>query len=642
MRRGVLSRVAASGAATLLAAGLVLMTGPAAQAHADIAWTAPAAGERVERAPDEVVLHLTESVVLDRTTVTLVDARGVAVPVSRPTMSRDDDLDLRSPVSLHLPLPDLPPSTYHVAWRTVSADDMHSTYGTVVFGVGTDVSPGDTADGTEAAGTPTWRAPFEAALRWLGFVGLAALLGATVLDLLGADADPRARRLARRGGVLASAAAVGSAVLLLVADAAALTSSRYGAVWAGYTALLGTATLLARHAGSADRPRTGRLRAQAGVLVVASLAAAVSALVGHAAGASTTPARTAVVTAAHLLSTALWSGLLVALVAVRGRRQLLRRVAFVAAPAVGVSVLTGLVLTGLLVPSAGALGGSGYGRLVSVKVLLVAVAALLGAVNATRSRRRSRRGPGAARPARSRAVLAEAVVLVAVLGAAALLGSLAPPTSPRWAPTPTWRADTESRTAAADDLLVTVAVTPNRPGSAFVATQVVSTRRPDPGPVTGVDVAVGDLAAAPAVDQGRGTWLSPAVDLLRSGPEGVTVTVHRADLPDTTVRVPWTVAPRPGTQAAGAATAPAVRLAATLLGVTLVLAATGLAGATWRGRRRRPQAPADAPAPRPGPRDDGGAVRVAQTAGVGHSGSVTANRPAGGGAGPKGPARRTS
>jgi len=120
------------------------------------------------------------------------------------------------------------------------------------------------------------------------------------------------------------------------------------------------------------------------------------------------------------------------------------------------------------------------------------------------------------------------------------------------------------------------------------------------------------------------------------------VTVHRADLPDTTVRVPWTVAPRPGTQAAGAATAPAVRLAVTLLGVTLGLAATGLAGAAWRGRRRRPQAPADAPAPGPGPRDDGGVVRVAQTAGVGHSGIVTANRPAGGGAGPNGPARRTS
>ncbi len=638
MRRAVLRRGAAAVAAAVLAAGLVLVTGPAAQAHADIAWTVPPAGERVEQAPDEVVLQLTEAVVLDRTTVTLVDARGVDVALPRPTLTRDDDLDVRSPVSLHVALPDLAPSTYHVAWRTVSADDMHSTYGTFVFGVGTDVTPDPSLDGVDSAGTPRWRAPIEAALRWLGFVGLAALLGATVVDLLDAGAHARARRLARRGGALACTAAVGTAGLLLAADAAALTSSRYGAVWAGYSALLGAATALARRAEN-----QARLRTQVAVLAAASVAAAVSALVGHPAGASATPARTALVTAAHLLATALWSGMLVALVAVRARRGLLRRVALVAAPAVGVSALTGLVLAGLLVPSTGALGGSAYGRLMTVKVVLVTAAALLGAVNATRARRRARRTPVAgAGPAGSRVVTAEALVLVTVLGAAALLGTFAPPTSPRWAPTPTWQADSEPRTAAGDDLLVTVVVTPNRPGSAFVATQVVSTRRPDPGPVTGVDVAVGDLTAVPAADQGGGTWLSPAVDLRRSGPAGVTVTVHRADLPDTTVRVPWTVAPRPGTQAAGAATAPAVRLAVTLLGVTLVLAATGLAGAAWRGRRRRPQAPADAPAPGPGPRDDGGVVRVAQTAGVGHSGIVTANRPAGGGAGPNGPARRTS
>lgn len=574
-------------AAAAVAVGLVVLTGPAATAHADVDRSDPANGRRLEVAPTQVSVTLTEPVEPDRTRVRVVDDAGRVVPVGPVRVTAVDAARIDGPVTVTVPLGEtLRTGSYHVAWRTVSSSDMHSTYGTFTFGVGTTVAA--SAEVSSAAGGV--RLPAETLLRWGVFTGLAGLLGASCVALLAARRTGGTAAVDRllRLGALSGAGAVTAAALLeavLVAGApSAAWASDFGRVWAVVLALLLVAALTARRAA---RTATGRARSVGLALAAAAAACTASGFVGHAAAVRGAGWVTAV-TAAHLLSTALWTGTVLALVVLgAARRPVLGAVAAVAGPAAAVSLASGLLLAGVLVPSLGAATGSDYGRVLVLKLLLVAGAVVLGAANsgvlgALRRRWGRGRARGAAGPAGARFVTAEAAVLLGVLALAGVLGSSGPPTAVRWAPTPTSVADGAPVTQSLDDLLVGVSATPNVPGQNFVTVDVRNTRRPAPGPVTAVVVAVGGAAAAPARAQGDGTWLLPTDALARSGPVDVAVRVTRGGLPDVSGRWTWTVAAAPGTEQGGRSTRPLV-----VLGLVVVL---GTAAAAGRGSLRRRRA----------------------------------------------------
>jgi hypothetical protein len=116
--------------------------------------------------------------------------------------------------------------------------------------------------------------------------------------------------------------------------------------------------------------------------------------------------------------------------------------------------------------------------------------------------------------------------------------------------------------------------------------------------VTGVDLRVGALTAT-ATSLGGGHWSADLVDV-PAGPTRLTVTVHRAGLPDVVTRQRWTVASPPDGQQRIVSDAPVGRdlhlLAAGLAGLLaaaggLVLARRGLAS------RRTPRTVAHEPEP---------------------------------------------
>jgi hypothetical protein len=100
----------------------------------------------------------------------------------------------------------------------------------------------------------------------------------------------------------------------------------------------------------------------------------------------------------------------------------------------------------------------------------------------------------------------------------------------------------ETRTAQVADLVVSVSVTPNRPGSNAVTLLVSSSRRPPLAPVDAVEVALATAAATRPIVLRQlepGQYAGTAV-LDAAGPARLTATVHRAktSLP---VEVEWSV-----------------------------------------------------------------------------------------------------
>ena len=579
-------------ALALAAAALVVSASPAA-AHADYVGSSPGNGESVVESPDELVIDLSESVELSATQVTLLDDTGAVIPVGRVSLRSDDPSDRESPTSLAVPLPELPDGSYRVQWSTLSSDDLHITEGAIVFAVGAGaVAPDAVSAGSAPPG------PAETALRWLAALGLALLVGGSLTDdRMNGTTSPRWPSVRRRlrwtivaGGALVVAVEFLRSARALVAGADLMTGGWFAAPllprWAdllGTTVVLGLATAAAvvrERRGGADLPRTwaglGYLATVAGMVLVARH--------GHA---SADGAGAIAVSAGHLVATAAWLGVtvaagLVVVAAVRDQDRLLagralRRMTPVAVAAAVAAAVTGLVLAGVLVPSVGALGGSGYGRAILTKVVLVAVAGALGLASAVMLRRR-----GAALRA---LVLTELGVLAAAALVGGLMASSSPPSQPQWRPTADIPPTTGSLSYDVDDLVVTVTVSPNRPGDNFITVGAYQTRTPSPGRVEGVVVQVAGQPAVPAVSQPDNLWVAPTPRALQSGTVDLEVTIDRAGMLPTTLSATWQVAPAAGAEQGGAALAPLIWLVLSAAAVVTLLALLAWAG--WRRARRR-------------------------------------------------------
>jgi copper transport protein len=83
--------------------------------------------------------------------------------MGKPELIRAAAAGPKDPSTLRVTLPPLPPDTYRVSWTTVSSDDLHTTAGTLVFGVQRAVAPEAAAlpaDPLPRAGEVARRAPF--------------------------------------------------------------------------------------------------------------------------------------------------------------------------------------------------------------------------------------------------------------------------------------------------------------------------------------------------------------------------------------------------------------------------------------------------------------------------------------------------
>ncbi|GAA2495831.1 copper resistance CopC/CopD family protein [Terrabacter carboxydivorans] len=550
-----LRRVLVTLAVALGTALLVGLGASPALAHAYLESSSPGDGVTLAAAPRTVELHFTEHVVLEATEITVVAGDGRRLAPTHLTLAEGEE-DQEAPATVVATMPSLGVGAYHVSWRTLSSDDLHESSGTFAFGIQSEV---------QASGpSETNPDPFELVGRWAVLAGIGAGLGALVvgglLGTLPSDTARMPRAWLRRQ---AARLLVVGAVLALVVAAVDLVRFGAGAFTPGYAvrwglreaALAGAATGLWR--GSVR----GSWRGAAAALGAAGL---LTVSIGHF-GLRGGP--TWVVTSTvHLLAALLWVGAVAALALLGVRsaqlglsgaqvRSVLKGFRVPATASVIVVAVTGVYLASDVVVSVDAVLLTTYGRVLLAKVALAGVGGLVALVTT----RRLHAGDVAGRQARRPLVGLEALGLLAVVALAGVLATGQPAVSPRLV---TEQAPSVIDDRPVADLQQTVALRPNRPGASVALVDVLDTRRPSPGPVTAVSVAVHAVAGGRAVPSGSDTaagalasgtataatavtptrWSATLV-LPAAGPVDLDVVVHRRGVDDVRSTVHWVVGP---------------------------------------------------------------------------------------------------
>jgi copper transport protein len=432
----------------VIAVLMAAMTGTAS-AHAVLDSSTPADGSRLDRSPATVTLHFDEAVapIARETRVLDESLRTVSTSVSK-SRSSTVTIGLR---------PSLPVGTYIVQFRVISADS-HPVTGTISFGVG--VSPGAGA----AANAPPPTAPHAVSLtldvfRVAGWVALVLLAGLPLVCLLIWPVGLRTRRVQRlvwSGWILSYVSLLGEVLVRGPYDAAeglgrsfdsgllhATLSSRLGSLLEAQAvlltvalpvlwALMPTTSTSAATSASAATPAPGPTErppvfwSSAGA-VLAVLLWGTNAAAGHAGAGFLWPLWTGV-TAIHLAATATWLAGLTALAVVLLRRRhrsgssdgALLRWSSVATVAVVLLLGTGTAQSLRSIDSVAELTATHYGKLLLIKVGLVAVMLLLGLLGRIWVRRNG--GTNALR----RTVTGELAIGIVVLAVTSALSTTAP------------------------------------------------------------------------------------------------------------------------------------------------------------------------------------------------------------------------
>ncbi|MEZ0448686.1 copper resistance protein CopC [Cellulomonas sp. ICMP 17802] len=598
--------------ACVLVAGVLLalvLSAPAAQAHALLVRSDPASGSALTASPSAVTLWFDEEISARLSSARLVDGGGREVAGTRVAVPTEDGKVLT------LALPVLGSGTYGVLWQVLAQDDGHTSSGTVVFTVGA-----ASAAPSPAVGASTGPTPQAVALRWARLVALAGLVGAlAVLGIVvGRSRRPSlpapllvtARTARARLLVLGSlAAALGALVGL--ADLAAqvgllrppagswaatagglLGGTRWGRLWLGReVALLAALVLLA-----ALRSPRGSTRARRAVACAAAAAAlavvVIEALGSHAAALDPDPTTAVVADAVHILCACLWLGAVAALAVllwphasgasgVALARECRTAFTRVVLASVGLVLVTGLYGAGRQIASVDDLTGTAYGRALLVKVALVAVVLVLGLLNSTTLHGARLLGRG--RPFSRRLVVVEAGVGAALLVAVGLLVETAPRGDAAVPPS----ASVEVASGSVGDLLVTLAATPSRPGLNGFTVTVTSTRRPAPAAIDAVrlELAIGGETSEVVLRQVAAERYFGTADVTAAGLVRVDALVDRAGT-RVVVPVAWRVDP-PADPVEARPLAPYADVLAALLVVASVVA---VLVHLRSGRRRAPAA----------------------------------------------------
>lgn len=476
-----------------LVGSLLALAGPAspAAAHAFLNESDPADGAVVDTAPERVTLTFSEPVrpVPDR--VLAVGPDGERVDAGEPSAE--------GPV-LTVPLEATDArGTYLVSFRVISADS-HPVSGALTFSVGapsqTPPLPGGGGAGDGIASTAL------SVVKYFGYAGVVLVVGPAVVL-----AGLWPRRLSRRGparllwtgaGVVAVTTllslwlqvpyATGQALsLTAVADVPEVLGTTAGRAHLVRLAVLAAAVWLLRPLVAGRATRSDLLLA--GALGVVGLGT--WPMSGHAVSAPL-PAVAVASGTVHLAAAALWAGgLLMLAMFVLPRADARERGAILpvwsgwAAGSVGLVVLAGAVRALLETGSVEAALTTGYGRLLLVKLGLVAAALAV----ATGARRLVRHRLAVARAGTLRAVVAvEAGLLAVVLGLSAGLVQTTPARTEAAGPLPSVAADYLSTTVDSELYSLEVIVDPAAVGTNTVHL-IAYTHDGDPLPVVEWDAS---------------------------------------------------------------------------------------------------------------------------------------------------------
>ena len=392
-------------AVCVLAAVAVVAVPGVAGAHAVLASSRPEAGQRLGTSPGVVVLEFTEPLNQKLSRATVTDPAGRAF-----TGGVTGGQEIRVALTTNAP------GVYTVGWVSVSTLDGHAVRGSFQFGVG--VSPGagsaETAQTTPGAGDLA-----IGLLRWVEYLALLLAVGMLLLRRLVRGRSEL--EWVRPGLMLPLAVALGSGIAVVASESfSAAGSASLAALW-NYltTGLPGVARLsrlgleaLALFAAVVGAPTPW-------VLVTAAIGALAAS--GH--GAAIHPTWWGItVDAVHLLAAGVWAGGILDLATQRppggwrspDGRALLVRFSPPALTAFTVTVGFGAIQAIQELGTVHALVGSSYGRVLLVKIGLVAVMVPLSLV-AWRLRRPHLRFEG--------------TLAIAVVAAAAILAAFPIPPS---------------------------------------------------------------------------------------------------------------------------------------------------------------------------------------------------------------------
>ncbi|MGY4647004.1 copper resistance CopC/CopD family protein [Mycobacterium sp. URHB0021] len=389
-------------------AALALGGAGSAAAHPTLLFTEPAADTATSDAPQVITLMFNETVSIGADAIVVLDKDGRAVPIGSATTARQGQV-----VTARLAA-GLPRGSYTVRWRATGTD------GDLVeeefrFGVGYALAP--TAN--RAAQPPiAW---LSAGLRWLLLTGLAIAFGGLIAQRFISSARVENPRLPTPGSPITGSlvvALLGGAGLgvQLVADA-----GRLNVLWGEGSGPVVLAEIIAVTVALA----LVSVRRRRWALLALLVAVGAEGWRSHAQTAA--PGWGALLTGVHLAAAAIWVGALVqtTLAVVAWRREpaavrwMLRGYMRLAVWTFVIVIGTGVASALLLVPLSQVVSTS-YGRVLLIKVALVATAAAL-ALTARRIQRNETRVP-----LLTRVIRIESVTLVAVLVLSATLVSTAP------------------------------------------------------------------------------------------------------------------------------------------------------------------------------------------------------------------------
>ena len=414
-----------------LAAVVVALAFPAtAFAHATLISTTPHFAKEVQRSPSHIVLQFDQGVSILPNAIKVLNVNGRE-------FARPARVNGRQIVAA---LPKLPAGGYTVRWSAISADS-HVVSGVWTFGVRVPAPPVSAAFG---AGGPT---RFEHVVRWIWFLGLALTIGALGLRLIVLRGLDVARALERK---LAVAAGIGVIVSLqagiaafslrsndalqlpfgkfLYGDLSPMAQTRFGEAFISMT--LGFALVLALVYLSWLLDRVVYL---VPAFVVSLIFVAGLSFSGHDAVDPGSSIYSELADWAHLAAASLWiGGLATMALLVWPSAPALRRVVFVrfsrlATVLVAVVIGAGTYLGIVRLPHLHDLWSTGYGRVLIVKLSLVCVALLWGAIHHFVVRPRLASADAGFLSRLGRSMVGEAAVGIAVLLLAAILVDSRPP-----------------------------------------------------------------------------------------------------------------------------------------------------------------------------------------------------------------------
>jgi copper transport protein len=412
-----------------VAAAALILPG-SALAHVTLISSQPITQSRVDTPPTEVRLRFSQPVTITSNAVQVLAPDGTVL--SGTARTEDEGYVVVAPVSRLVD-----GKGYTVRWRVIG-EDGHSPAGVFTFGVGIAAPPPTEAVG--ASGT-TWR---DDVARWALFGALALLIGPLVVRLLilrGAVPDALEKRfhlvsvvaafLVIDVGIAGFVLRASNALQLPIADLPYgdlqpfAEKTRFGIAFLVMTLGFGVVAALLLVGWVFDR-----LELRWPALAIALALASGLSLSGHQATEPNASWLAEFADWLHLVAASVWVGGVAALAFfVWPLAPSLRRTAFLgfarlAVLLVAVMVLAGGYLALVRLPELSDLWETLYGRLLLMKVAIVALALVWGAVHHFVVRPRLEAGE---EPDVHPSLVGEAIVAFSVLLAAAILTNVAPP-----------------------------------------------------------------------------------------------------------------------------------------------------------------------------------------------------------------------